>query len=128
MTYVTFMISSIPGVPLSEVAYSPCWFVFGQQSASPAFSGTSPLASTLFGLLRCVLSREIFCEVFRSAKCVLSREIFCEVFRDWVFRRVLALAMHRFLANGLLTNSSRFGSPSEGPPSMIFEERALAFV
>ena len=84
-----------------------------------------PLASTISGLLRCVLSRGARCFVL---KCVLSRKIFCELFRDWVFRRVLAVAMHRFLANGLLTNSSRFGSPSGGPPSMIFEERALAFV
>ena len=113
MTYVTFMISSIPGVPLSEVAYSPCWFVFGQQSASPALPALHLSHRPYWSSALCP-TREIFCEVFRSAKCVLSREIFSEVFRDWFFRRVLAVAMHRFLANGLLTNSSRFGSPSGG--------------
>ena len=100
---------------------------FGQQSAIPALH-LLHLSHRPFGLLRCVLSREIFCEVFCSAKCVLSREMFCELFWDWVFRRMLAFAKHRFLANGLLTNLFRLGSPSEGPPSMIFEERALALV
>ena len=117
-----------PGRPSSRgCLYSMLVCGFGQQSAIPALH-LLHLSHRPFGLLRCVLSREIFCEVFRSAKCVLSRKVFCEVFRDWVFRRLLAVAMHRFLANGLLTNSSRFGSPSGGPPSMIFEERALAFV
>ena len=121
------MVSSIPGVPLSEVAYSPCWFVFGQQSAFPALHFFTSRIDPIWSSALCP-TREIFCAVFRYVKCVLSREVFCEVFRDWVFRRLLAFAKHRFLANGLLTNSSRLGSPSEGPPSMIFEERALAFV
>ena len=62
-----------------------------------------------------VLLRHSTPTFFGLLRCVLSHEIFGKLFWDWVLY-MPSFVKHHFYANSLLTNFSRLETPSEGPP------------